>query len=513
LGLGGNEVNDVRKKNKLSLLFILLCFLFCPGSIQGSDRIELLKPDREIWLKAGDELNIAVKGPEKSQGSFSCLPFVKSAPLCEEKPGFFTGSVRIGGSFRKAVEGSLSVTFNGMKAVDFPVKIRALSSEIPLTGVCTEERGVLRSGPGDEFDRIGELPSNVNVEVDGKRGEWYRIRPGRADFWVAGRSIRLLPEGARPDEPVLKGMVSRAEGSASVLELSIAGKCAYSISETLSPPSLYLTLYGASSATLEEAYRPESGMISHIDFAENVPGRVSLRINLSDGPLWGYESSFSDTAFSLRLKAPPVLSEKGSLRGLNIIVDPGHGGRENGAVGKGGFKEKDANLAIAAELKSLLAKSGAAVTLTRESDSDFTPTGTPVAGELQARVDIAKERRGDLFVSIHNNAMADVAAGRIAKGTYTYYYHPHSLELAKAINAKLSADLSEQKSGYVARSFHVIRQPYMPAVLVEVTFISNPAEELKLQDSGYVKRAALSIFKGIIDFAGTSCRYPQKSGK
>jgi len=504
----------VWKKNcKRFPLFILLIFLFCSGSIQGSDRIELLRPDREIWLNAGDELNVAVKGPAKSQGFFSCQPFMKSASLYEEKPGYYTGSVRIEGDFRKAADGSLSVTFSGMKAVDFPVKIRVLSSAVPLAGVCTEERGVLRSGPGDEFDRIGELPSNVKVEVCGKCGEWYRIRPGGADFWVAGRAIRILPEGAWPDQPVLKGITSRADGSASVLGLSVSGKCAYSISETLSPSALYLTLYGVSSATLEEAYRPESGMISHVDFAENVPGRVSFRINLSDGPLWGYESSFSDTAFSLRLKAPPVLSERGSLRGLNIVVDPGHGGRENGAVGKGGYREKDANLAIAAELKSLLEKSGAAVVLTRDSDSDFTPAGTPVAGELQARVDIAKERKGDLFVSIHNNAMADVAAGRVARGTYTYYYHPHSLELAKDINAQLSVDMSEQKSGYIARSFHVIRQSYMPAVLVEVTFISNPGEELKLQDSRYLKRAAMSIFKGIIDFAGTSCRYQQKDSK
>ncbi|MGV8124693.1 MAG: N-acetylmuramoyl-L-alanine amidase [Candidatus Xenobiia bacterium LiM19] len=493
--------------------FFMILLVFCvsgSGAACGDNGIELVKPDKDLWVKAGDQVQITVKGPSGSQGSFSIVPFVKSAPLCEERPGFYTGAFRIDGVFEKAVEGTLSVSFSDKKLMELPRKIRVLSSVIPTVGSCIVEKGVLRAGPGDDFDRIGELPAAVKVEIAGKYGEWYRIRPGGAEFWISERSIRLLPEGALSDEPVLRGITSRREGSGSAMELSLDGRCAYSLSETLSPPALCLVLYGTSSSVLEEVYRPDNTVISHIDSAMNSPGRIALRINLTGSSIWGYESGFNGNVFSLKLKAAPVLEERGSLGGLTVIVDPGHGGRDPGAVGKGGLEEKKANLALALELRNLLEKSGAAVVLTREIDCDMTPPGSSVAEGLQARVVKGKECKGDIFVSIHNNAKADVAEGRIARGTYTYFYHPHSLELARAINAHLSGDLSEVKSGHIARSFHVIRQSYMPAVLVEVTFISNPGEEIKLQDEIYIKKAARSIYKGIVDFAGSSCRYVQK---
>ncbi len=494
------------------MLFFILS-LFDSAAARGNEGIELVKPDKDLWLKAGDELKIAVNGPKGSQGCFSVTPLVKSAPLREEKPGFYAGVVKMDGTFQTAVECVVSVTFTATGRVEFSRKIRVMSSVSPTVGLCTEEKGVLRAGPGDDFDRIGELPAGVNVEIDGKCGEYYRIRPGGATFWISEHSVRLLPEGAISDEPLLKGITSRREGAGSVIELSMDGRCAYSIYETLSPPALSLVLYGASSSVLEEAYRPGSTMISDIDFTLNSPGRIALRINLTGGSLWGYEGCFNDNVFSLRLKAPPILADRNSLRGLTVIVDPGHGGRDPGAVGKGGLEEKKANLDIALELRHLLEKAGAAVILTRETDCDMTPSGTSRAEGLQARVNKAKECKGDLFISIHNNAKADVAEGRITRGTYTYFYHPHSLELARAINIHLARELSEEKSGYIARSFHVIRQSYMPAVLVEVTFISNPGEEIKLQDSSYIKRAALSIYKGIVDFAGTACRYQRRVDK
>lgn len=499
----------VRFNRFFFMIFLIFC-ISCSGAACGDNGIELVKPDKDLWVKAGDEVQIAVKGPGGNQGSFSITPFVKSAPLCEERPGFYTGAFRIDGVFEKAVEGTLSVAFSGTKGMDFQRKIRVLSSVLPTMGSCIVEKGVLRAGPGDDFDRIGELPAGVKVEIAGKCGEWYRIRPGGAEFWVSERSIRLLPEGVLSDEPVLRGITCRGEGAASVMELSLDGRCAYSLSETLSPPAVCLVLYGASSSVLEEAYRPESTMISHIDFTMNSPGRIALRINLTGGSIWGYESGFNGNVFSLKFKAPPVIEDRSSLRGLTVIVDPGHGGRDPGAVGKGGLEEKKANLALALELRNLLEKSGAAVVLTRDIDCDMTPPGSSAAEGLQARVVKGKECKGDIFVSIHNNAKADVAEGRIARGTYTYFYHPHSLELARAINAHLSGDLSEEKSGHIARSFHVIRQSYMPAVLVEVTFISNPGEEIKLHDESYIKKAAGAIYKGIVDFAGSSCRYLQK---
>lgn len=306
---------------RFTRFFFTIFLIFCiSGSVgaRGDNGIELVKPDKDLWVRAGDEVQIAVRGPGGSQGSFSIFPLVKSAPLFEEKPGFYTGAVKIDGVFDKTVDSNLSVSFSGMKGIELPRKIRVLSSVLPTVGSCTVEKGVLRAGPGDYFDRIGELPAGVKVKIAGKYGEWYRIRPGGAEFWVSERSIRLLPEGALSDEPHLQGITCRGEGSASVMELSLDGRCAYSLSETLSPPAVCLLLYGASSSVLEEVYRPESTLISHIDFALNSPGRIALRINLTGGSIWGYESDFNGNVFSLKLKATPVLEDRGSLGPLSM---------------------------------------------------------------------------------------------------------------------------------------------------------------------------------------------------
>jgi len=189
-----------------------------------------------------------------------------------------------------------------------------------------------------------------------------------------------------------------------------------------------------------------------------------------------------------------------NLAGLRVILDPGHGGKDPGAVGAGMLNEKEANFAICLQLKQMLEHSGAEVILTRDDDMELTSEKSPASEELKARVDKGREKNGTIFISVHNNALADVSRGRVARGTYTYFYRPQSLELAKAINESLAGSLGEEKNAHILRSFHVIRQTSMPAVLVEVTFISNPGEELKLRDCGYRAKAAQAIHDGVVEF-------------
>ncbi len=151
-----------------------------------------------------------------------------------------------------------------------------------------------------------------------------------------------------------------------------------------------------------------------------------------------------------------------------VVLDAGHGGRDPGAVGPGGTYEKDVALQIVEQVKKYLSQPGCyRVLLTRTDDSYISPS---------ARAKMANDAKADVFVSIHCNAASSPAA----QG-YETLYHPNSMlgtNLAAGIQAGLRRHLRGPDRGIKPRAeLAVLRQTKMPAVLVEVGFISHPDEE------------------------------------
>jgi N-acetylmuramoyl-L-alanine amidase len=219
-----------------------------------------------------------------------------------------------------------------------------------------------------------------------------------------------------------------------------------------------------------------------------------------------------------------------------IVLDPGHGGKDPGAVGKIlKAQEKDINLAVALKLKHMLeTELGVKVLLTR-SDDRFVSLGD--------RTRFANENKADLFVSIHTNASKDAKS----RGVETYYLATAQTSDARAVEALenqvvelyeggasaksqyddldfILSDLSQtehlESSNIMAGSiqqhitvgsksydrgvkqanFYVLRGAFMPSVLIELGFISNPEEERLLINSEYQDRLARTIFEGIKRF-------------
>jgi len=169
-----------------------------------------------------------------------------------------------------------------------------------------------------------------------------------------------------------------------------------------------------------------------------------------------------------------------------IVLDPGHGGKDPGAVGSGGTKEKDVALAVALKVAEKLRQAGVEVKLSRSSD---------IFLDLQPRCDIANSSGAQYFVSIHCNA----ATNRGAHGTETYCYRfgGQGEVLAKAIQDELIAVTGRANRGVKAANFHVLRNTNMPAVLTELAFISNPKEEQLLSSPSFQEKCANAIVKGI----------------
>ncbi|HLJ58155.1 MAG TPA: N-acetylmuramoyl-L-alanine amidase [bacterium] len=170
-----------------------------------------------------------------------------------------------------------------------------------------------------------------------------------------------------------------------------------------------------------------------------------------------------------------------------VIIDPGHGGDDSGAIGPKGTHEADVALNIGRMVKDALERQGTHTVLTRTDN-------TTVA--LEDRPDLAQRYGGIVFVSIHANASADPTV----QGTTTYYYTPQSRALAELVQAEVTRALGEQDRGLQTARFYVIVNTQMPAILVETAFISNPKEEAMLRDPAVDQRIAEAIARGIEKF-------------
>ena len=192
------------------------------------------------------------------------------------------------------------------------------------------------------------------------------------------------------------------------------------------------------------------------------------------------------------------------LKDKIIVIDPGHGGNDAGAIGPTGVMEKSVTLNVALELEKLLQAEGANVIMTRSTDKTVSPKGAEASDieELQVRCDVANDVKADIFISIH----ADSFTKPEAKGTTAYYYSQSSdgkgQKLAESIRSALCEQIKTPSRGTKPCNFYVVRHCDMPATLIELAFISNPEEEQILNSAEGVLKAAQGILDGIEDYFG-----------
>lgn len=184
-----------------------------------------------------------------------------------------------------------------------------------------------------------------------------------------------------------------------------------------------------------------------------------------------------------------VTSTVDALKGKTIVIDPGHGGSDPGAIGVTGLQEKVVNLAVTEHLVKLLKSAGANVIVTRSSDQSVSN---------QQRVDMANKAKADIFVSIHANAFSNPESN----GTETHYCGNNSSSsasryLAQQLQRELVPALGLRDRGVKINSFFVLTRVEMPAALIELAFLTNPAEEELLKQAETRTRAAEAIFRGI----------------
>ena len=186
------------------------------------------------------------------------------------------------------------------------------------------------------------------------------------------------------------------------------------------------------------------------------------------------------------LQLPNVKQNK-----FSVVIDPGHGGSDPGAIGIGGIKETDVVLEVSKIVKKLLSEQGVNVVLTRKNEIDL---------DLPLRVSFANKTDADIFVSIHANASR--GKRRDINGLETFYYRGgRGRLLAKKIQKQiLRVSPGSPDRGVKQGRYYVIKNTSMPAVLVEIGFLTGRLDARRLEKTAHRKRLAYAIAKGILEY-------------
>jgi len=192
------------------------------------------------------------------------------------------------------------------------------------------------------------------------------------------------------------------------------------------------------------------------------------------------------------------------LSGKVIILDPGHGGPDGGAVSKEGLVEKEVSLAVSIYLRDLLQQSGAVVFMTRETDTELASDEAKKAGrrkveDLKNRVNMINQNNADLFISVHLNSIPSPKW----RGAQVFY-HPQfeeSRQVSLFIQDELIRNLENtNRQAKKNQDIFLLRHAEIPGSLVEVGFLSNAEESALLETAEYQKKVASSIYQGILRF-------------
>ena len=175
---------------------------------------------------------------------------------------------------------------------------------------------------------------------------------------------------------------------------------------------------------------------------------------------------------------------------FRIVLDPGHGGRDPGAIGIGGTREKDVVLDVSRQVAQHLRSKGVHVVLTREGD---------VTVDLPPRARLANRSRSDAFVSIHANAIS--MRRPEVNGLETFYFQSfQGKKLASSIHNSILRTVSRKNRGVREARFYVIRRTNMPASLVELGFLTGRLDAADLADPAHRRQLALAIAVGILNY-------------
>ncbi|UQZ33599.1 cell wall hydrolase [Paenibacillus sp. PK3_47] len=337
----------------------------------------------------------------------------------------------------------------------------------------------VRSEPAESAAIVGSLKNGAVVTVTDEQHGWMKVKAGSVSGWVAGYYLkRVSGTGSGSGSNSGAGTVVQASARVSASSSGTATVTANSLRIRGGPGTGY-NVIGSLKAGDSVTVLSRQSDWARIRTAGGETGWVSGQYITAGG---------SRSSGSIRnVSAKP----SGSIRGKLIVIDPGHGGSDPGMVGTTyTTMEKDLTLQTSFYVRDYLTAKGARVEMTRTRGNQK-PT-------LARRVQIGHSLSADAFVSVHYNS-----SPKKVSGTLTFFYsESDDLRLARSIENRLGQGIGLRSNGLSYGNYHILRENRLPAVLVELGFLSNPSDESIVRTSSYQKKAAKAIADGLADYFG-----------
>lgn len=335
--------------------------------------------------------------------------------------------------------------------------------------------------------RFSHLKKGTTIFADEVLEDFFRVDLGLDKYyWIEKKYVDVDSTAETKETPVINKIKLSEDDKFYKVKIKTPVITPYNEIET-SANSLDFILYDV---ILDKKNLNISGK-TDADFKVSKDKFGNLKISYSSNfPLTGHEVTALNNGLLLKVKKPFEISEKNPLKNITVVIDPGHGGEDPGAVSFN-MKEKDLNFQISNILKDKLAEKGAKVYLTREEDIDV---------DLYERIDFAKEKEADFLISIHQNSLPNPKNVDKKHGVGVYYYNKEAYSLASEIQKSLVEGTGFTDDGVNFASFALTRAQNPICILVECGYIIHEEEAKKLSDPSFQKLLSDYLIKGLENY-------------
>jgi N-acetylmuramoyl-L-alanine amidase len=491
-----------------------------PGLEIDADSIE---PARDVLLAQGDVLELSFRG---TPGQMAEFRLVNSdwRPMTEvvgsevgEPAGVYRAAMVAGAGpsgqdepvkFRLRRQSSVSGASQSVAAGDAAVESQSKAKvgfwdETTLRLARVKEGGATLSFGMHEV-RLGgpylaELPAGTLLRLNGMRGDNYRVRLSSAlEAWVAQRDVEWTQPGTPLPHVAFTSVSISGDDSADYVTIPYSARVPFAINPATSPAgraAIEIDFYGAHHAATWISHAATAKLVREVTVAQVASDHLRVQVELHDRLLWGFQWSVSNNALRLTVRRPPTFASPPAspLKGLTIALEPGHGGGNSGARGVSGSLEKDINRMAVEDLARQFQAAGVRTVIVREGDEEIS---------LSERTSRAIKSNADLFISVHANAAGQERGYLRVSGTSTYYKWSHNRDFSAAIHARLLAHTGLNDFGNVGNfNYYPTRvNTWMPSMLVEQAFMSNPEDEAKMLDPIFRREMMRAVVLGTEDW-------------
>ncbi|WP_052474886.1 SH3 domain-containing protein [Jeotgalibacillus soli] len=328
----------------------------------------------------------------------------------------------------------------------------------------------VRDEPSQLSNVIGTLAKGDTYKINQVNGDWYEIEwDSGKKGWIASWFVEQTTAAATESDST----------SDQAIESNETVTILYNGSNIRATPNVESKVTARGQAGEQYAVINQQGDWFEIELADGSTGFIANWIVSPNDERLPEEIENDETE-----QDETVIQ---SIADATIVIDAGHGGRDSGAIGASGTLEKILTLRTAEILYHKLANTGANVIMTRQDDRYI---------DLHSRVFLSQLHDADAFVSLHYDAIDD----RNIRGFTTYFYGEGDQPLAESVHEGLENQLTIRDRGVQFGDYLVIRDNAVPAILLELGYISNPSEEAAIANDRFRESATTGIYNGLVEY-------------